>query len=139
MNFKLLSYNVWGLNSSGAIPLLKNYIQSVPSLDVVFIQEHKLRLLTTRKLGRALWSHAVSWCLDVSVGYGHDPLTPGAGKGGVLILLHPRWLSNISQSGSILDNRARWFILQGLSGGDIGFVNIYAPNESSHRIRLYTR
>jgi hypothetical protein len=41
------------------------------------------------------------------------------------------------ESGFILDNRAHWFILQGLSRGDIGFVNIYAPNESSHRIRLW--
>jgi hypothetical protein len=86
MNFKLLSYNVRGLNSSGVIPLLKNYIQSVPSLDVVFIHEQKLRLLAARELGRALWSHAVSWCLDASVGYSHDPATPGAGKGGVLTL-----------------------------------------------------
>jgi exonuclease III len=41
MMLKLLSYNVRGLNNSGTIPLLKNYIQSVASLDVVFIQEHK--------------------------------------------------------------------------------------------------
>jgi hypothetical protein len=37
----------------------------------------------------------------------------------------------------MLDNKVHWFILQGLPGGDIGFFNIYTPNESSHRIRLW--
>jgi hypothetical protein len=91
MNFKLLSYYVRGLNSSGAIPILKNYIQSVASLDLVFIREHKLRLQTARELGRALWSQAVDWSLEAWVGYGHDTQAQGAGKGGILTLLHPRW------------------------------------------------
>jgi hypothetical protein len=62
---------------------------------------------------------------------------PGAGKGGILTLLHPKWKQNVTQSGSLMGNRAQWFILQGLPGGDIGFVNLYAPNDSPARCRLW--
>jgi exonuclease III len=93
---KLLSYNVRGLNNSGTIPLLKNYIQSVASLDVVFIQEHKLRLQPVRELGKALWNQAVEWCLDASAGYGHGAHMLGAGKGGILTLLHLKWKQNVT-------------------------------------------
>ena len=30
-----------------------------------------------------------------------------------------------------------WIILKGLSGGDLGLLNIYAPNDSSDRIPLW--
>jgi hypothetical protein len=50
------------------------------------------------------------------VGYGHNAQTPGAGKGGIIALLHPRWKSNVTQS---------------------GLVNLYASNDSAARSRQW--
>jgi hypothetical protein len=36
-----------------------------------------------------------------------------------------------------MENRAHWFILGGLPSGNLGVVNIYAPNEFVLRIRLW--
>ncbi|KAG0558298.1 hypothetical protein KC19_10G017200, partial [Ceratodon purpureus] len=57
--------------------------------------------------------------------------------GGVITLVHPRWSTKLGASGSCLDNRAHWFILQGIPGGDVGFVNIYVPNDSPTRCLLW--
>jgi hypothetical protein len=37
MNFRLISYNAQGLNNLELILILKNYIQTVVSLHVIFI------------------------------------------------------------------------------------------------------
>jgi hypothetical protein len=71
------------------------------------------------------------------VGYGHNAQTPGAGKGGIIALLHPRWKSNVTQSGLVMGNRVQWIILQGLLGEDLGLVNLYASNDSAARSRQW--
>lgn len=48
-------------------------------------------------------------------------------------LVHPRWARSVSAHGAILHNRAFWLIFQGLAGGDVGIVNIYAPTDSPYR------
>ncbi|KAG0605467.1 hypothetical protein M758_9G061900 [Ceratodon purpureus] len=88
-------------------------------------------------VGSRLWRRALCFSLAASDGYGHGPDDPGAGCGGVMTLLHPRWHQHIGASGSILNNRAHWLILKGLPGGDIGLVNLYAPNDSPTRCLLW--
>ncbi|KAG0595482.1 hypothetical protein M758_UG169900, partial [Ceratodon purpureus] len=111
--------------------------QSRPGPDLVAIQEHKLRGTAVTSIGQRLWRHAPAFCLAVSPGYGHHLDTNGAGQGGVLTLLHPRWQRNIRDSGSIHDNKVQWTILTGIPRDDIGFANVYAPNDSLSRCLLW--
>jgi hypothetical protein len=73
----------------------------------------------------------------VSQGYANNLDRIGAGKGGIVTLLAPKWATLVSQSGVIMGNRVHWFVLSGLPCGDIGIVNLYAPNEHSLQVRLW--
>lgn len=136
MKLHLMSYNVRGLNEVGRIDRLKYFISQVsPRLDCLMIQEHRLRHDAARNVGRTLWRGAKTWCLEATHGYTIAGL--GAGKGGVVTLLAPKWVSMITQQGSIMNNRVHWFILGGLPGGEVGFANIYAPNSAHERCVLW--
>lgn len=71
MEVQLLSLNVRRLNARNSVSLLRRYLKSVPSLDVIFFQEHKLRFSAAPMLGRSLWKDALAWCLDANLGYRH--------------------------------------------------------------------
>jgi len=43
----------------------------------------------------------------------------------------------VTNHGTILDNRAQWFILSGFPGGEVGIINVYAPNDSQTRCQLW--
>lgn len=138
MKLNLLSFNVRGLNLDSAVDTMKTYIQNCrPALDIVTLQEHKVRGAPLHSLGDRLWRQATAFPTEATAGYGHDPLDPGAGCGGVITLIHPRWARHIGTSGTVLGNRLHWFILTGLPGGDIGFANIYAPNDSFGQCLLW--
>lgn len=55
MNFKILTFNVRGLNDATSIPLLQNYIQSVHGIDALFMKEHKARQDEGPEAGQRLW------------------------------------------------------------------------------------
>lgn len=101
----------------------------------MFIQEHKLRGQGALNLGRSLWRRATTFCTEAEIGY--TPDGSNAGKGGIASLIAPKWAKFISQSGSICGGRVHWFILKRLSGGDIGFANIYALHEPHPRRVLW--
>jgi exonuclease III len=102
MKIQLLSYNVRGLNTPGAIEALRTYIFGIkPSLDIVMIQEHKLRLVAAQQLSDRLWKRAQAWCLEAEDDYNHLSQDAGAGRGGVITLLNPRWKQFVTQQGSI--------------------------------------
>ena len=104
---------------------------------MLLIQEHKLRLTQVENLGRYLWGQAKSWIVDASSGYNNRVMDPGVGCGGIAIFLASKWSKLVDETGSILDNRAQYVILRGLTGGDTGFLNIYTLNESTMQIRLW--
>lgn len=140
MKLNLLSFNVRGLNDDSAVELMRSYLtNSQPSLDFVALQEHKICGSGTTRLGDRLWRGSQSFVLEALVGYGHDPSDPGAGCGGVITLINPKWASHIGATGSLMENRLHWVILKGLPGGDVGIANIYAPNESSARCQLWEK
>lgn len=106
MKVYMLSINVRGLNEGTAVDTIQAYIQDCnPSFDFVTIQEHKLRGPLLAQVGQKLWRQALCFGLKATVGYGHDALDAGAGCGGVLTLVHPRWARNVRASGSLFDNR----------------------------------
>jgi exonuclease III len=54
MQLKLLSFNVRGLNDPQSILKLKHYLDSSPPANIIFLQEHKLRLQAAQELGPKL-------------------------------------------------------------------------------------
>jgi hypothetical protein len=136
-DFKILSSNVRGLNDPASVPTLKNYLDTIASLDVVYIQEHKLRDNAAASLDQRLWPQAQGWCMEASPGYANAQPGPGAGRGGIITLLAPKWALSVAESGAIQDNRGHWFILRGLPRGDLGVVNFML--QMSHHNGLDSR
>ena len=62
-----------------------------PEIDILMLQEHKLRNLQAHQLERKLWRGAKNWCLEATAGYNNAPQDERAGKGGVATLLVPKW------------------------------------------------
>jgi hypothetical protein len=69
--------------------------------------------------------------MEASPGYANAQPGPGAGRGGIITLLAPKWAPSVVESSAILDNRAHWFILRGLLGGDLEWLTFMLP--TSHR------
>lgn len=132
MIIHLLSQNIRGLNDPQAIDNIRLYIQSNP-VDFLFLQEHKLRGQAAENMGRLIWKRATTLYTQALPGYNLNGSS--SGKGGVVSLIASKWASLISSTGTILGGRALWFIMSRLPGGDLGFLNIYAPVDTpSHKI-----
>ena len=137
MMIKIITFNVRGLNDPKKVDRLRNFFQnSQRGVDVIFLQEHKLRDTKAANLGRTLFPRRKCWVSEADPGYNVDG-QEGAGKGGICTLLHEKLAPLVSSYGSILHNRAFWFRLKGLPGGDLGILNIYAPNDSRERTLLW--
>jgi exonuclease III len=137
MKLSLITFNVRGLNDPVSIPKLKHYFSTSPQVDIILLQEHKLRLQAAQDLGPKLWKRAAAWILDASPGYGHLPHLPGVSKGGICTLVHPRLKHMVTHIGNVMGNRAHWLVLGNLPGGHIGIVHIYTPNDSRSRCLLW--
>ena len=137
MILKLLSFNVRGLNYPSAVRLLKHYIESILRLDILFLQEHKLKRQQYNDLGRYLWNSTRTWSFEASQGYNNGASDLGVGCGGISVLLVARWSKLITHLASVLNNQAQFIVIRGLSSGDIGFFNVYASNELTERVQLW--
>ena len=100
------------------------------------LQEHKLQGEKAASLGQKLFLKRTSWTLDAKIGYNVDR-QEWAGKGRICTILHESLAPRVSSHGTILCNRAFWIRLKGLPGGDLGILNLYAPNDSRDRITLW--
>jgi len=134
MKIQLISQNVRGLNDPLAIDNLRQYLHTHP-VDFLFIQEHKLRGAAVENMGRKIWKRATTLFTHTEPGYNTDG--SHAGKGGVASFIAPQWKNHVSSSGTIFGGRVLWFILSKLSGGDLGFINLYALVESHARKVLW--
>jgi exonuclease III len=90
MILKIISFNVRGLNDTASIPTLRNYVESIPSLDVLCLHETKLLGQTAASLGQRLWQSAQCWSIEASAGYAKAIDGTGVGKGGIAMLLAPK-------------------------------------------------
>jgi len=68
---------------------------------------------------------------------GYTASGTSTGKGGLATLVSLRWSNLICQSGSILDGKVQWLIFSTIQGGDLGFINVYAPCNSLARHHLW--
>jgi hypothetical protein len=92
-----------------------------------------------QQLERKLWRGAKTWCLEATAGYNNAPQDEGASKGGVATLLVPKWAQLVTDQGLVLQNQVHWFIIRGIPGGDTGFLNLYASNNTSDRCLLWKK
>ena len=136
MNFKIMRFNVRGLNGVDSIRVLRNYIDKVLQLDMLCIQEHKLCLAEAPNLGCYLWHGSTTWICNALAGYNNRDQDPDVGCGDIAIFLKQRWCKRASEYGTIMGKCAQFLVLWGLPGRDIGIINIYAPNELGLRIQL---
>ena len=108
-----------------------------PKLDVVMIQEHKLRGKALENLGTHLMPGYASWILEAAPGEKSWLNPNAAGKGGVGILLARKYARLVTDHGALYDNRVVWIKLEGIEGGNIGLICIYAPNIPTERRHLW--
>ena len=90
MNLNILSFNVCGLNDLNSVRLLKKYLDDISRLDIILLQEHKLRGQDASNLGRYLWNMTKSWIVEAAQGYNNDILDLGASCGRTTIFLAPK-------------------------------------------------
>jgi exonuclease III len=106
MNLKIMTFNVRGLNHPTSTPTLHNYFATISNLDILCIQETKLRGTNAASLGQKLWPQVQCRSIEASQGYANAIDGSGAGKGGIATLLTPRWALLVTQSGIVMGNRA---------------------------------
>lgn len=137
MIIKTMTFNVRGLNEPRKIDRLRHYFQSTQGgFDVIMLQEHKLRGEKALNLGRQLVPNSSYWTLEAEAGYNTNG-REGAGRGGICTILHSKLAPLVSSHGSLFRNRASWIRLSGLPGGDLGILNVYAPNDPRDRTALW--
>ena len=104
MIVKAISLNVRGLNDPRKTDRLRHYFQELQGgIDVILIQEHKLRGDKATNLGKLLFPKGKSWTLQADAGYNILGLE-GGGKGGICTIINQKLAPFVSSHGSILRN-----------------------------------
>jgi exonuclease III len=138
MKIHLISQNVQGLNAPAALQRLRNYFSPcMKQVDIICLQEHKLRWSKLTDLGSKLWRHAFFFGCEASVGYGHAENEEGADQGRICLLVNPKIKHLIHSQEIVGGNQAQWIRFLGNQEGDIAVLNVYASNTSQERIRLW--
>jgi len=129
-----VSWNTNGLQSSRLCGSRKLLVRQdlhrhvVGDVDILFVQEHKLSLEMTQRVGKVLpGTSRTFW----------EPATGLFSRsGGVCISVGPRWISAIRGHGTLVRGRAMWISLQ-LNDALIGFLTVYAPTEARLRASFW--
>lgn len=137
MNLTLLSQNLQGLNNLDTLSKVQNYFSLLHQIDILLLQEHKLRGDKTAALGKAMWPQAGFYAVDASPAYGHAAEDPGAGSGGICMWIAPSIKHLVQSFGQSRSGRAQWLRLSGVPRGDISVLNVYAPNFPNERRALW--
>lgn len=128
MILQLMSLNLQGVNGALAPQKVKNYCSlHFRHLDILCFQEHKLRGTKFQHFGNKIWRQATFLGCEAEEGYNHLDGVEGAGKGGICTFISPRLSPFLHSHGSIGTNLAQWCHFSNLPGGDIAFLNVYAP------------
>lgn len=116
----------------------RNFINSLsPRIDIVLLQEHKLRGSTLDNLGSKLMSGCSSWVLEAAPMENSWINPNAAGKRGVGILLANNYAKLVMAHGALYENRVVWIKMEGVEGGNVGNACIYAPNIPTDRRHLW--
>jgi exonuclease III len=138
MKIHLISQNKQGLNAPTAPQRIRNYFSSyMRHIDLICLQEHKLRGARLTDLGTKVWRQAHFFGCKASIGYRHEEGEAGAGRGGVCLFVNPSIKHLVHSQGVIGDSQAQWVRFSGHQDGDIAVLNVYAPHSPYERIRLW--
>lgn len=138
MKWNIITHNIRGLNDPDNIARERCFINSLtPRVDIVMVQEHKLRGKALENLGNRLMPGCASWILEAAPGEKSWINPNAAGKGGVGILLTHKYARFVTEHGALYDDRVVWIKLEGIEGGNIGIACIYAPNIPTERRHLW--
>ncbi|KAL3679780.1 hypothetical protein R1sor_022736 [Riccia sorocarpa] len=139
MKLRIGSYNVRGLCARTARTKLRGFISSFnPQLDILAVQEHKLRSTNINFFTTSIWPQAKVFLLPASDGV-HAQRNPSVsgGKGGVILAVSPSIASLIVNSGLLPANGGLWLHLDTADGRKLGIAAIYAPNSAAERTTLW--
>ncbi|CAM6094401.1 unnamed protein product [Calypogeia fissa] len=139
MALHLLSYNLQGLSSQEARDKTRLFVQNLhPRIDILCIQEHKLRDAHTAFLSRQIWPHVEFVVAPASDGvHARRNNVVLAGKRGNLIAVGPRLKGSITARGTLPSGCGSWVHLDHFSFGLLGVLSVYAPNEKLERALLW--
>ena len=138
MKWNIITHNIRGLNDPENITKERCFITALtPKVDVVMIQEYKLRGRSINNLGNRLIPGCASWISEAAPGEKIWINPNAAGKRGVGILLAHKYTRLVTNYGALYDNRVVWFKLEDIEGGNIGIVCIYTPNIFTDRRHLW--
>jgi exonuclease III len=136
MELRIISHNVKGLNNLATTQKLWLYYKDqFPSLDILLLQEHKLRGEKAKCLGSQLCRNSKSWFTEATLGYSN--IDDGASKGGVYILVSEKMCTKVVEDGQLGDNQVQWIRLHGLPSSDLGIANVYTPNDPKDQCFLW--
>lgn len=137
MKLRIMTQNVQGLNDTEAPSRVRQYYKDhLKSLDVLAFHEHKLRGEKLKALSTQVWKDALFVGNEATVAYNHGPQDEEAGKGGVCMFISPK-ISHLVKDIGRLGSQAQWLTLVGTPSGDIGLLNVYAPNSPQERTYLW--
>ena len=130
---KIISWNVQGLGGS----LCKQYKQRfrqelhkciIRQVDIVMLQEHHLNESCTKVYGSLLPGNQEMLWIQA---YGTTQL-----KGGLCMAIRDIWQVKMLDVGNLLLGRAQYFIME-FHNKKVGVLNLYAPNCSRERLKMW--
>ena len=138
IKWNIIMHNIRGLNDPKSIRKERCFINSLsPKVDIVLIQEHKLRGSALNNLGFRLMPGCASWILEAVPGEKSWLNPNAAGKGGVDILLAHKYARLVTAHGALYEDIVVCIKLEGVEGENIGIACIYAPNIPTDRRQLW--
>lgn len=118
--------------------IVQHYFRSLMrEVDIVCLQELKLRGFKFQALDNFLWLGAKFLGQEAQIAYNNDHNEDGAGSGGLGMWIAPPLVHLICDSGSSRAGNAQWVRLKGIFGTDIGVLNVYAPHSLVDRRELW--
>jgi len=113
---------------------ITNYLNHLsPKIDILCLQEYKLRGDILDRISKMLWRLDAFWSLEATPSIDTDDIKIGAWRGGVALYFHTKVRSLIIDEGTLVGNRVQWIRLKGRKGGDVVILNLYVSNMASER------
>ena len=82
MKWNIITHNIRGLNDPESIAKERSFLTSlIPKVDIVMLQEHKLRGNALKNLGARLLPGCASWILEAAPGEKVGQILTPPGKG----------------------------------------------------------
>ena len=121
-----ISWNIRGLECPDRKYVVKKFISNIRNLDLIMLQEVKAIGFCLESNLNFIWKDAVK------IHTNHPQ-----GKGGVVMLLNPKWGLRIKSHGISPCNRAIWLILE-INNRQFGICVVYASNDYSERASFWS-